>query len=53
MIVHLETIRREAILPLNLGQAEAACRLLKQAALVEVPGSDVYEQEITAFRPIA
>lgn len=36
MIVHLETLRHEAILPLALGNTEGAIRILKKAAIVEV-----------------
>lgn len=36
LIVHLETLRHEAILPLGLGDPEGAKRILKQAAMVEV-----------------
>ncbi|RTL48871.1 MAG: hypothetical protein EKK46_15095 [Rhodocyclaceae bacterium] len=36
MIVRLETLRHEAILPLDLGRTDVARQILKQPALVEV-----------------
>lgn len=36
LIVHLESLRHEALLPLSLGRAEGVERLLKRPASVEV-----------------
>jgi len=36
LIVHLESLRHEAIIPLSLGNTQGTLRLLKQPASVEV-----------------
>lgn len=36
LIVHLEALRHEALLPLSLGRTDSVVRLLKQPAKVEV-----------------